>query len=105
MARSALHADRAAVLREALNSSEHLVEDVSKVLTSYSNHLDELVDSVDTVATTAQVRPRLPLRGVPSCKRGNQHAPVCHDPASFTSRLFKPDLRQEIARVYRLHSC
>jgi hypothetical protein len=46
---------RAAVLRETLHSSEQLVKELSQVLTSYSHHLEELVESVEVVATRSQV--------------------------------------------------
>jgi len=57
MALSVQYGDRASALRETLHSSEHLVKELSQVLASYSDHLENLADSVEMVASRAQVLP------------------------------------------------
>jgi hypothetical protein len=51
-----VQSSRAALLRDTLQSSELLVKEISHVLTCYGDHLDELANSVETVAFRAQVR-------------------------------------------------
>ena len=55
------HGSKASALRKTLETSEQLEKELSQVLKSYSQHLDELAESVETVAIRAQVRLR-PVR-------------------------------------------
>ena len=47
--------DRAAALRETLNTSDALAKEASTVLETYGSYLDSLMESVERVAARAQV--------------------------------------------------
>ena len=55
MAASHTQLSRAAALRESLEASEQLAREANQVLEGYSTHLDSLIESVEHVATRAQV--------------------------------------------------
>ena len=55
MAASHNQLSRAAALRESLEASEQLAREANQVLEGYSIHLNSLIESVEHVATRAQV--------------------------------------------------